>query len=117
MVCNLIHREFLNISENRVIVVFHNWHDRGSRARFPHLRPSVTSVSATRAPASDSCQLHDFRAGSVKFVFACISTRQLYGRGCPAVTDGLERFCPARIIPAAGAGTPAAVNIHVGPSA
>jgi hypothetical protein len=46
---------------------------------------------ATRFPASDSCQFLDW-AGSVKTVFACTSTRQFDGCGCPAVTDGLDGF-------------------------
>ena len=53
-----------------------------------------TPALATCVPAPDSCQLL-VRAGSVKVVFACTCTGQLDGRGCPAVTDGLDGFCPA----------------------
>jgi hypothetical protein len=42
------------------------------------------------------------RAGSVKVVFACTLTRQLDGCGCPAVTDGLDGFCPAPDNPGSG---------------
>src|SRR5579875_328354 len=64
-----------------------------------------TTVLAPRAHAPDSCQLRDCRAGSVKAVFACTFTRQLVRCGCPAVTDGLDGFCPPRTISAAGAWT------------
>jgi len=57
-------------------------------------RLSVNRPLATRVPASDSCQAQ-VRTGSVKAVFACTSTRQLDGCDWPAVTDGLDGFCPA----------------------
>ena len=47
------------------------------------------NLLATRVHASDRC--HPLgRAGSVKVVFACASTRQFDRRGCPAATDGLD---------------------------
>jgi hypothetical protein len=52
----------------------------------------------TRVPAPDRCQLRDCRAGSVKAVFACTSTGQVPDCGWPAVTDGLDGFCPPRTI-------------------
>ena len=51
----------------------------------------------TRVPAPDRCHLLG-RAGSVKVVFACTFTRQLYRCGCPTVTDGPDGFCPSRTI-------------------
>ena len=66
---------------------------------------AAKSVLATRAHAPDRCNLRG-RAGSVKVVFACTSTWQLDGCGCPAATDGLDGFCPALDNSAAGAWTP-----------
>ena len=60
---------------------------------------------ATRVPASDS-RHHLVRAGSVKAVFACTFTRQLDGCGCPAVTDGLDGFCPDPDNPGSGSRAP-----------
>ena len=66
---------------------------RQADPRYPRL-PDGTGAPvglATRVPASDSCQLQ-VRAGSVKAVFACTFTGQLHGCGCPAITEGLDRF-------------------------
>ena len=42
--------------------------------------------------------------------YSCTLTRKFYGCGWPAVTDGLDVFCPVSDNRAAGAGTPACLD-------
>jgi hypothetical protein len=86
---------------DRLALPVTGWMLQGRARGSGHPMMLELSVLVTRVPAPDSCRFQ-VRAGPVKVVFECTFARQLGGCGCPAVTDGLDGFCPAPDNPGSG---------------